>query len=86
MYLSINRDTAIICGESHSRFGGTRNLLGWFDAEHQASEAERGREMLRISLLYGHLDNSLNSLFLNRKIPFHAEPEHREVGNIAERQ
>jgi hypothetical protein len=50
------------------------------DAVHQASEAERGRVRLAIFLMSDHLSNSVDSLFLNWKIPFHAEP--RQNDNI----
>jgi hypothetical protein len=46
------------------------------DAVHQASEAERGRVRLAIFLMSDHLSNSVDSLFLNWKIPFHAEARH----------
>ena len=53
-----------------------------FDAAHQASEAERGRLPLMGPLFLLLSDKVMSSLFLNRKIPFHAEPGQEETPGL----
>ena len=76
MYLCVNCHTPFTCEESLNRFRGMRDLLRQFDAGHQASGAERGRQELKPSVFSSLFRSNLKnkSLFWNRKTPFHAEP------------
>jgi len=51
----------------------------------QASEAERGRQKLKVFLQHMPPKTGMSSLFLNRKIPFHAEPAQKNKSPLREK-